>query len=92
MHGTLRRLFHGAQVAANRAGPCVQLFAGASAVPTLQDLAGVDKERTIDLTSALLERGVATLPRGMMYLSAAHTEADVDATLAALTEAIETLA
>ena len=82
----------GAQVAANQAGPCVQLFAGASAVPTLQDLAGVDKERTIDLTSALLERGVATLPRGMMYLSAAHTEADVDATLAALTEAIETLA
>jgi len=82
----------GAQVAANQAGPCVQLFAGTRAVPTLQDLASVDKERTIDLTGALLARGVATLPRGMMYLSAAHTDADVDATLAALTGAIETLA
>ena len=82
----------GAQVAANQAGPCVQLFAGTASVPTLQDLASVDKERTIDLTAALVARGVATLPRGMMYLSAAHTDADVAATLAALTEAIETLA
>ena len=47
-------------VTANQAGPCVQLFAGTGAVPTLQDLASVDKERTIDLTSALLARGVAT--------------------------------
>jgi len=82
----------GAQVTANQAGPCVQLFAGTGAVPTLQDLASVDKERTIDLTGALLARGVATLPRGMMYLSAAHTDADIDVTLAALTEAIQTLA
>ena len=81
----------GAEVAANQAGPCVQLFAGTRAVPTLSDLASVDKERTLDLTGALLARGVATLPRGMMYLSAAHTESDIDATLGALTEAIETI-
>jgi glutamate-1-semialdehyde 2,1-aminomutase len=81
----------GAEVTANQAGPCVQLFAGTRAVPTLADLASVDKSRTLDLTGALLARGVATLPRGMMYLSAAHTESDIDATLIALTEAIETI-
>jgi glutamate-1-semialdehyde 2,1-aminomutase len=81
----------GAEVAANQAGPCVQLFAGTRAVPTLADLASVDKSRTLDLTGALLAHGVAALPRGMMYLSAAHTESDIDATLSALTEAIETI-
>jgi glutamate-1-semialdehyde 2,1-aminomutase len=81
----------GVAVAANQAGPCVQLFAGTDAVPALCDLASVDKERTLDLTGALLTRGVATLPRGMMYLSAAHTESDIDATMTALAGAIETL-
>jgi glutamate-1-semialdehyde 2,1-aminomutase len=80
----------GAEVAANQAGPCVQLFAGTRAVPALADLAAVDKGRTLDLTGALLSRGVATLPRGMMYLSAAHDDSDIDFTLSALTEAIET--
>lgn len=82
----------GVAVTANELGPCVQLFAGTASVPTLRDLARVDKERTLDLTSALVERGVAPLPRGMMYVSAAHTDADVDHTLAALTAAIESLA
>ena len=57
----------------------------------LCDLGSVDKARTLDLTGSLLARGVATLPRGMMYLSAAHTDSDIDATLSALTEAIETI-
>jgi glutamate-1-semialdehyde 2,1-aminomutase len=81
----------GANVTANQAGPCVQLFAGTRSVPALADLALVDKSRTLDLTGALLARGVATLPRGMMYLSAAHDESDIDVTLSALSEAIETL-
>jgi len=81
----------GADVTANQAGPCVQLFAGTRAVPTLADLASVDKSRTLDLTGALLAHGVATLPRGMMYVSAAHTEPDIEATLTALTEAIQTI-
>jgi glutamate-1-semialdehyde 2,1-aminomutase len=81
----------GVEVAANQAGPCVQLFAGTRSVPSLADLATVDRERTLDLTGALVAHGVSTLPRGMMYLSAAHTESDIDATLAALTEAIQTI-
>ncbi len=82
----------GAVVTANQLGPCVQLFAGAAEVPTLRDLAVVDKNRTLDLTGALVERGVAPLPRGMMYLSAAHTDADIERTLTALTAAITSLA
>ncbi|HTP99092.1 MAG TPA: aspartate aminotransferase family protein [Casimicrobiaceae bacterium] len=82
----------GVPVTANRAGPCVQLFAGASSVPSLPDLAAVDKERTLDLTGALVERGVAALPRGMMYLCAAHTDDDIARTLDALTGAIGHLA
>jgi glutamate-1-semialdehyde 2,1-aminomutase len=81
-----RRL--GAPVTANRAGPCVQLFAGASSVPTLSYLGVVDRESTLELTGALVERGVAALPRGMMYLSAAHTDDDIALTLKALTGAI----
>jgi len=82
----------GAAVTANQLGPCVQLFAGTTAVATLRDLASVDKERTLDLTCTLVERGVAPLPRGMMYVSAAHTDADIERTLVALTAAISALA
>jgi glutamate-1-semialdehyde 2,1-aminomutase len=86
---TAKRL--GSNVTANLLGPCVQLFAGARAVPTLADLVAVDKERTLELTGALVARGVAALPRGMMYLSAAHTGDDLTVTLDALRGAIGTL-
>jgi glutamate-1-semialdehyde 2,1-aminomutase len=82
----VRRL--GAAVAANRVGPCVQLFAGAKSVPLLSDLARVDKEQTLRLTGSLVERGIAPLPRGMMYLSAAHTDDDIALTVHALSDAI----
>jgi glutamate-1-semialdehyde 2,1-aminomutase len=75
-------------VAANRLGPCVQLFAGTRSVPSLADLKSVDREHTIELTGAMLERGVAALPRGMMYLSAAHTDDDIALTVAALRAAL----
>jgi glutamate-1-semialdehyde 2,1-aminomutase len=78
----------GVALTANCVGPCVQLFA-ADAVPTLADLPRVDRERTLDFTALLLRHGVATLPRGVMYLSTAHTDDDVAATLDALTAAIE---
>ena len=78
----------GADVTANQVGPCVQLFAGTRSVAALADLAAVDKEATLDLTGALVERGVVPLPRGMMYLSAAHTDDEIGVTLDALTDAI----
>ncbi len=82
----------GAAVTANQLGPCVQLFAGATSIATLRDLPRVDKDRTLQLTGALVELGVTPLPRGMMYVSTAHTDADVERTLSALTEAITGIA
>ena len=82
----------GAAVTANVVGPCVQLFAGTSDVPTLADLAQIDKDATLELTARLLGQGVATLPRGIMYLSTAHSDVDVERTLAALTAVIESFA
>jgi glutamate-1-semialdehyde aminotransferase len=38
-------------------------------------------------TAALLEGGVHVIPKGLMYVSAAHTTADVEATAAAVTVA-----
>jgi glutamate-1-semialdehyde 2,1-aminomutase len=64
------------------------LFAGAKSVPLLSDLARVDKEQTLRLTGLLVERGIAPLPRGMMYLSAAHTDDDIALTVHALSDAI----
>lgn len=89
VRATAQRL--GAAVTANCVGPCVQLFAGADAIATLADLDRVDKERTLDLTGLLVQRLVAPLPRGMMYLSTAHTDQDIEVTLQALSGAIEAL-
>ena len=82
----------GVAITANCVGPCVQLFAGTDAVPTLAELARVDKDATLDLTELLVEHGVAPLPRGLMYLSTAHTDADIAFTLDALTRSIAAFA
>jgi glutamate-1-semialdehyde 2,1-aminomutase len=82
----------GAAVAANNVGPCVQLFAGASSIPTLAALEHVDKDATLRLTELLVRNGVSPLPRGLMYLSTAHGDEDIDLTLRALRAAIETFA
>jgi glutamate-1-semialdehyde 2,1-aminomutase len=48
-----------------------------------------DKERYGRLKVALLRRGVRVLDRGVWYISAAHTHAQVERTLAILAEALE---
>jgi glutamate-1-semialdehyde 2,1-aminomutase len=90
VRATARRT--GAAVTANCVGPCVQPFAGAQDVPTIAELSRVDRESTLDFTAALLRHGVATLPRGVMYLSTAHTDDDIEVTLDALGEVIASLA
>ena len=47
-------------------------------------LAGVDKPRYVAFTTALLRRGVRALERGAWFMSAAHDDATVDATLEAV--------
>ena len=79
----------GAAVAANCVGPCVQIFAGTDSVPTLSDVTKVDRDATLRLTERLLHAGVAALPRGLMYISTAHGDDDIDRTLDALTHAVK---
>ena len=82
----------GVAIAANCVGPCVQLFAGAESVPTLPDIARTSAAGTLTLTEAMVMQGIAPLPRGLMYVSAAHSEADIETTTRALDAAIDVLA
>jgi glutamate-1-semialdehyde 2,1-aminomutase len=43
-----------------------------------------DKPRYVRLTTALLDRGVRALERGAWFLSDAHSEEVIDATIAAV--------
>ena len=70
----------------------MQLFAGIESVPTLADLRKTDAASTLALTEAIVMQGVAPLPRGLMYVSAVHTDADIEATTRALGAAIEAYA
>lgn len=53
-----------------------------------RDLLAADKKKYSDFALALLDEGVLPLPDGRWYLSTAHTDADIDATLAAVQRAI----
>lgn len=82
---------HGAPITVNRVGTCLQFFVSEQPVTTLAALAAVDKDRTLVFSEQLVRRGIATLPRGLMYLSTAHTEAHIEATVEAFDAAIATL-
>jgi glutamate-1-semialdehyde 2,1-aminomutase len=79
----------GVVVCAQQVGPALQLFAGLHRLAGLNDLARVDREGVLVLTGALLCRGVQTIPRGLMYLSAAHGEAEIETTMRAITGALQ---
>jgi glutamate-1-semialdehyde 2,1-aminomutase len=88
-----RRLRDGLSKAAEKAGvpayvggpgPVIQTYLGVTGpVRNYRDFAATDKELTARFHAALLDRGINIVPRGLWFLSAAHTEDDVDATLAA---------
>jgi glutamate-1-semialdehyde 2,1-aminomutase len=48
-----------------------------------RDLAGVDKKRYVAFTTALLRRGVRALERGAWFLSTAHDDTVIEATITA---------
>lgn len=79
----------GAAISARQAGPAMQIFAATTPILTLADTAKADKQAILAFTGAMLRHGVMTLPRGLCYMSAAHTEADIDATEAAITAALQ---
>ena len=48
-----------------------------------RDLLGADRQLYNDFALALLDEGILVLPDGRWYISTAHTDADIEATLAA---------
>lgn len=73
-------------------GPVVQTYLGSTGpVRDYRDFAATDRDLTARFHTALLEHGVNIVPRGLWFLSAAHTEDDIDETLAAAAAAFAAL-
>ena len=53
-----------------------------------RDLAGADGPRATRLGHELIRRGVFVIPGAKMYISLAHSDADIDQTLAAFEDAL----
>jgi glutamate-1-semialdehyde 2,1-aminomutase len=87
-HVNAEAMRFGVAVCAQQVGPALQLFAGLRHLCGLNDLASVDRDGVLALTGALLCRGVQAIPRGLLYLSAAHGEAEIEATMRAITGAL----
>jgi glutamate-1-semialdehyde 2,1-aminomutase len=75
-------------------GPMVHLaFAGPEPIYDYRSFAqNNDMGRCQRLADLLLDQGVRYIPRGMWYLSAAHTDSDIEATLDAARAALTRLA
>jgi glutamate-1-semialdehyde 2,1-aminomutase len=58
---------------------------------TYRDTLDSDKQAWSDFVLALLDEGVLILPDGRWYISAAHSEEDIDATLAAARRAVRSV-
>ncbi|PZG22663.1 aspartate aminotransferase family protein [Nonomuraea aridisoli] len=73
-------------------GPVFQTYVTeASSVRNYRDFATTDRAAMTRLHAALLDRGVNMVPRGLWFMSSAHTEADVAFTVDAFADALGTL-
>jgi glutamate-1-semialdehyde 2,1-aminomutase len=73
---------------AQQSGAALQIFAGVREMDGMAGLGRVDRDKTVDFTAEMLRAGVFTLPRGLMYLSAIHTEQDIAETKIAIATAM----
>jgi glutamate-1-semialdehyde 2,1-aminomutase len=99
LHALGRRLRSGmSAVAAARGVPLQAIGAGPIAQPIFvdptrpihadRDLAGADGARATRLGHELIRRGIFVIPGAKMYISLAHSDADIDQTLAAFEDAL----
>jgi glutamate-1-semialdehyde 2,1-aminomutase len=79
---------HDAPIFAQNVGGCVQLFAGVTQMDGMADLPKIDRSLILCLTSKLLQQGIYTLPRGLMYVSSVHSEDDLAFTRQAVSTAV----
>ena len=87
--GLLQRLTAaGYAVVTSAGGPVFHLSFGTTQARTYRETLDADAAMYSDFGLALLDEGVMVLPDGRWYLSTAHSEADIDATLAAVDRVI----
>ncbi len=79
---------HGKPLVVNHLGSCMQFFVSPKPIERLSDIAGLDKDATLDFSELLVRRGVLTLPRGLMYLSTVLSDEDIAATLDVFDDAL----
>lgn len=86
--------FRGAGIAAVSTGdgPVFTIHLQDGKPRTYRDTLASDKQKWSDFVLALLDEGVLILPDGRWYISAAHTEEDLDQTLASVTKAAKSVA
>lgn len=84
----------GAPIAANQVGSVLQLLWGVEGTPTSFAAASIGKPKLVaELCERLLAHGVHAAPRGILFLSTAHEDSDIDLVLSAFEVALtETLA
>jgi glutamate-1-semialdehyde 2,1-aminomutase len=73
-------------------GPVAQVFFAASAPRSHADVLASDAASRRRFSAELLRRGILVMPGEKLYLSLAHTDADLEATLAAAAEGLEAMA
>ena len=79
----------GAALTVNRAGSVLQLLWGAPTAPRrYRDVWACDPRPVADLAFELLGRGVHALERGLWFVSTAHTDDDIDRSVAAVAAAL----
>jgi glutamate-1-semialdehyde 2,1-aminomutase len=78
----------GIEVQAQGPGPMFHVAFAAAPLRDYRGAAVVDTAGYHRFALALLRRGVRVLERGLWYVSTSHTDAEVDATLAAVREAL----
>lgn len=82
---------NGVQAAVNQVSGVVQCLPGVSTGASFEDFLKVDQATYDLLTVELLRRGVFALPGGRWYLSTAHSDADIDRTVAAFADSVGAL-
>ena len=79
----------GFRISTSGGGPVFQLSFMERPARNYRETLAADKSLYSDFVLALLDEGVLVLPDGRWYLSAAHSDADIETTLAAAERAVQ---
>jgi glutamate-1-semialdehyde 2,1-aminomutase len=77
----------GVPLVVNQLGPAAYAFWSDAPVDRYEQAAGADGDRYRVLAESLLDEGVHVIPRGLLYVSTVHSDADLDRTAEAAVRA-----